>query len=497
MKKVRTRFAPSPTGPFHVGSARTALFNYLFTRKSGGVFVLRIEDTDKERSNSKYEEDIIRSLEWLGIDWDEGVEKGKYGPYRQSKRGEVYKKYLKQLLEEGKAYRCYCSAKDLEKEREEQRKRGEAPRYSGKCAQLKKEKEGDFVVRFRLPQKEEIHFKDLIRKEVSFKVEDIGDFVIGKSDFSPLYNFAVVVDDHEMQITHVIRGEDHISNTPRQIVLQEALDFHTPYYAHLPLILGPDKSKLSKRHAAVSMYEYREKGYLPEAMINFLSFLGWNPGGEREIYSLEEIIKEFDIERCKKGGAVFNIKKLDSINGEYIRSKDSEELAKMCIPFLVNSGLLYVEWEEEQFVPAYGGKELTSSLFDKDGKEVKMEKISQVVSICKERMRNLAEITELADYFFIEVEYDKELLQWKDMSTEEIHSSLEKGIEAISRIENWELSEIEEVLTKEAGENKGPFLWPFRVALSGKKASAGPFEIAWVLGREETLKRLKKAKNKL
>ncbi len=484
--KKRVRFAPSPTGPFHIGSARVALFNYLFAKKNKGDFILRIEDTDKTRSKREYELDIIRSIKWLNINYDEGVteesEKGSYGPYRQSERGEIYKKYLQKLLQEDKAYPCFCSAEELEKERKKQLERGEAPRYSGKCAQKKNEKKGDFVIRFRSPKEESTTFNDLIRGKVSFDNNEIGDFVIGKSDFSALYNFVVVIDDHEMEISHVIRGEDHISNTPRQILIQKALGINTPYYAHLPLILGPDKSKLSKRHAAVSVQEYKEMGYLPEAMINFISFLGWNPGGEREIYSLEEIIEEFKLEKCKKSGAVFNIDKLDSINGYYIRQKDDNELAEMCVPFLTESGFL--EQKEGKY-------------FNSQGKQFSLEDIAKTVSICKERMKNLSEITKLADYFFAPVDYDKEMLRWKNMSDEEIYDSLKRGEEAVLEIDKWDMESIEKTLIERAGSDKGSFLWPFRVALSGKKASAGPFEISWVLGRDEVLKRLRKAKKKL
>ncbi len=482
--KVRVRFAPSPTGSFHIGSARTALFNYLFAKKNKGSFVMRIEDTDKERSLEKYEIDIMRSLRWLNINWDEGAtenrgESGDFGPYRQSKRGAVYKKYLQLLLQEGKAYRCFCKKEALEKERKDQLKRGEAPKYSGKCADLSQKEGDDFVIRFRCPKEGKTSFNDLIREDVSFDNEGIGDFVIGKSDFSPLYNFAVVVDDQEMQITHVIRGEDHISNTPKQILLQNALGFDSPLYAHLPLILGSDRSKLSKRHATVSMYEYKEKGYLPEAMVNFISFLGWNPGGEEEIYSLDQIVEKFDISRCKKSGAIFNIEKLDSINGNYIRKKSDKDLAKLCLPFLISSGLLDPKQAEN---------------------EEKIKEIIKIVSIYKERMKRLCEISEFADYFFRPdsgIDYDKDLLRWKDMSDNEIHSSIEKGIKTIEQVKEWNQESVKKALTEAAGEKKGEFLWPFRVALSGKKASAGPFEIAWILGPKKTINRLKNAKNKL
>ncbi len=468
---------------FHIGSARTVLFNYVMARKEKGTLILRIEDTDKERSKKEYESDIMRSIKWLGLDWDEGPidggEKGSYGPYRQSERNEVYEKYLQKLLSEDKAYRCYCSKEELGEERKKQLSEGKAPLYSGKCASLKEERAGDFVIRFRCPKGEQISFDDMIRGKVSFESDGMGDFAIGKSDFSPLYNFAVVVDDYEMKVTHVVRGEDHISNTPRQILLQKAMGFDMPLYGHLPLILGHDKSKLSKRHGAVSVYDYKEQGYLPEAMVNFISFLGWNPGGEKEVYSLDEIIENFDIKRCKKGGAIFNIKKLDSINSHYISKKDDDDLANMCLPFLLSAGLL---------------SKKEDALITESGEIVTMEKLKKVVSVYKERMIRLSEIPDLVDYFFkSDISYGKELLQWKDMSDEDIISSLERGVNAVRSIKSWNLEEIESMLIKEAGEDKGSFLWPFRVALSGKKASASPFEIAWILGPEETEKRLKMA----
>ncbi len=501
--KIRLRFPPSPTGAFHIGSARTALFNYLVAKKNKGEFVLRIEDTDKERSKLEYEKDIMRSIKWLGLEWDEGPkedgkEKGKYGPYRQSQRSDIYKKYLQKLLDEDKAYRCYCTKEELDKEREEQLKRGEAPKYSGKCSNIKEKRDADFVIRFRCPKHEKIVFNDMIRGEVSFNSNDIGDFVIGKSDYSALYNFAVVIDDYKMGITHVVRGEDHISNTPRQILLQKALEINTPYYAHLPLILGSDRNKLSKRHAATSLYEYKEKGYLPEALINFLAFLGWNPGGEREIYSLKEIVENFDIKRCKKGGAIFNIEKLNSINSYYIKEKDINELTMLCIPYLISSNLINSDFKEKQFIPAYGGKQPIASfkLFESE-KEISFKKLSEIISLHKERMKYLSEISDFTDYFFKEIDYDVNLLYWKEMTKEEVAESIDKSLEILSNIKEWNKENIEQQFISSCDKDKGRLLWPLRAALSGKKASAGPFDIMLIFGPEETKKRLKTAKNKL
>jgi nondiscriminating glutamyl-tRNA synthetase len=345
--EVRVRIAPSPTGPLHLGTARTALFNFLFARKYQGIFILRIEDTDVERSKPEFEKDIIENLKWLGIEWDEGPDVGgDFGPYRQSQRKEIYKKYLEKLLAEGKAYYCFCTKEELESERQYQLSIGQAPRYSGKCANLKKEevekylKEGKpSVIRLKVPTKK-IEVEDLVRGKIEFDSSLIGDFIIAKNFSYPLYNFACVVDDYEMRISHVIRGEDHLSNTPKQILIQEALGFPRPKYAHLPLILGPDRSKLSKRHGAVSISEYRKQGFLPEALVNFIAFLGWHPKTERYIYSLPALIKDFSLEKIQKGGAIFNIKRLEFLNGFYIRQKSIEKLTELCLPYLIESKLI-------------------------------------------------------------------------------------------------------------------------------------------------------------
>jgi len=367
--EVRVRLAPSPTGPFHIGTARTALFNYLFAQKNQGSFILRIEDTDRERSKPEFEKEIMDSLKWLGIEWSEGPAPisqreigeirnskfeirnyiGEYGPYRQSEREEIYTKYLKKLLEEGKAYYCFCSEEELEAQRQYQLSIGEAPRYPGKCADLVREvaekwiSEGKpSVIRFRVPSKK-VEFNDLIRGKMEFDTSLIGDIVIAKNLTQPLYNFACVVDDFEMKISHVIRGEDHISNTPKQLLIQEAFGFPRPNYGHLPLILGQDRTKLSKRHGATSISQYRKQGYLPESLVNLIAFLGWNPGIEREIYSIASLIKEFSLEKVQKGGAIFNIKRLDFLNGFYIRQRSVEKLTELCLPYLIEAGLIEVD----------------------------------------------------------------------------------------------------------------------------------------------------------
>jgi len=516
--EVRVRFAPSPTGYLHIGGARTALFNFLFAKKYQGVFILRIEDTDFERSKPEYEKDILDSLKWLGIEWDEGPDiGGPYGPYRQSKRGKIYKKYLEKLLSEDKAYYCFCSKEELEAQRQYFLSIGQAPRYSGKCRDLPKEKvekylkEGrEAVIRFKTPAKK-VAFEDLVRGKVEFDASLIGDFVIAKNLTSPLYNFACVVDDFEMKISHVIRAEEHLPNTPKQILLQEALGFYHPKYAHLPLILAPDRSKLSKRHGAVGVSEFKKLGYLPEAIVNFIALLGWNPGTEREIFSLPSLIKEFSLERVQKGGAVFNIKKLDSLNGFYIRQKPVEILTELCIPYLIEAGLILPSFKEKEFPPAYGAKEIVQVFKVKETEEeMSLEKIQKIIALYQERLKKLSEISELTDFFFKkELVYEKDLLKWKDETTEDLEKAFSKLESILKRIknENWKKENLEKTLLKEALEfskeigkevgDRGYLLWPFRVALTGKKASAPPFDIAEILGKEKTLERIKFAKEKL
>jgi len=500
--EVRTRFAPSPTGFLHIGSARTALFNYLFAKKNQGNFILRIEDTDTERSDPKFEEDIIENLKWLGIDWDEG-------PYRQSERRDIYAKYLEKLLNEDKAYYCFCSEEELEAKRQEQMSRGLSPRYNGKCSKLSSEEvkkklaEGQqSIIRFKIPVKK-VSFNDMIRGKVEFDANLIGDISIAKDLASPLYNFAVVVDDFEMKISHVIRGEDLLPNTPKQILLQEALGFPKPEYGHLPLILGSDKSKMSKRHGAVSMGEYKKEGYLSETIINFLAFLGWNPGTEREIFSIASLIKEFSIEKVQKGGAVFNIKRLDFLNGFYIRQKSPEKLTELCIPYLIREGLIEPVFKTEQYPPAYGGISISQAYKIIETKEkINFDYLKKIVTIYQERLKKLSEIIELTDFFFKDkLDYEKKLLQWKNMTDEEVGNSLDKLIDLLSKINegDWNKENLKNILMSETEEtgDRGKILWPLRATLTGKEASSGPFEIAEILGKEKTLKRIQEAKNLL
>jgi glutamyl-tRNA synthetase len=473
LKDVRVRIAPSPTGFLHLGLARAALFNYIFAKKNNGEFILRLEDTDKERSKPEFEKDIIENLKWLGINWD-------FEPYRQSERISIYAKYLEKLLKEKKAYYCFCSQEELEATKQYQLSVGQPLHYNGKCRNLSetevKEKLAagkPSVIRFKTLTKK-IIFRDLVRGKIEFDSSLLGDIIIAKDLTTPLYNFAAVVDDFEMKISHIIRGEDHIPNTPKQILIQEALGFPRPEYAHLPLVLGPDRTKLSKRHNACSVDEYRKQGYLVEALINFMAFLGWNPGTEREIFSLSSLINEFSLDKVQKGGAIFNIKRLDYLNGFYIRQKSLDKLTELCLPYL-----------------------------RADEKSTDFEVLKKIVGLYQERLKKLSEISEFTDFFFKEkLEYNKDLLKWKDMSEKDVKDILNKLEKILSGLNPKEFNKenLEKILIPEAEKiragNRGYLLWPLRVALSGKKASAGPFEIAEILGKQKTLNRINQAMKK-
>lgn len=447
-KKIVTRIAPSPTGFLHLGTARTALFNFLFAKHNGGKFVLRIEDTDKERSKQEYEENILEGLKWLGIAYDDFC--------RQSERSELHKKYIKKLVDEGRAY--------VSKEEAAEGKRSE-------------------VIRFKNSGKN-ITFKDKVKDEITFNTAELGDFIIAKSMDEPLYNLAVVVDDMEMGITHVIRGEDHISNTPRQMLIAEALGIEHPIYAHLPIVLAVDRSKLSKRHGATSITEYREMGYLPEAMVNFLVLLGWSPqnkeGKGEEILLLDDLIKKFELEKVGKSGAIFNIEKLNWLNREHIKRLEKDRLweyVKEAIPSKIKE---LPEWSEERL------KKITPLLID--------------------RIVKFSEITEMAengelDLYFKAPNYEISNFLWKkDADGEIIKSSINGLIQVIENIPTSSFSKegVKSAVMSFIGEkDRGSILWPMRYALSGMEKSPDPFNIAVVIGKSETVARLKTAALKL
>ncbi|MBI2278459.1 MAG: glutamate--tRNA ligase [Candidatus Brennerbacteria bacterium] len=465
MEKVRVRFAPSPTGPFSIGNARTALYNWLFARHEGGEFFLRIEDTDKERSKKEYEEDILEGLMWLGLAWDNAE------VMRQSERGKVYEAALTKLLDEGRAYYCFCTPDELEADRQAQMSQGIPPKYGGKCRHLSKEEAAkklgttSAVIRFAMPLRE-VEFEDMIRGKVRTNTDLIGDIVIAKNIREPLYNFSVVVDDAAMQITHVIRGEDHLSNTPKQITLAEALGLPVPQYAHLPLILGPDKKKLSKRNLEGSLNDYRRQGYLPEAALNFLVLLGWHPAKDREVLTRDEMIAEFTLKRAQKGGAVFNEEKLAWLNLQHLKAVPVEILLERLAPFIP------LEWQKHP-------------LF-----------LRKVFEIERGRMKTLGEFTTLADSFFALPEYPASLLLWKETPKEEVIKNLEdaEGLIVAAPEKKITARELEFDLFEMANRTgRGALLWPLRVALSGREASPGPLELIEVLGKEESLRRIRRA----
>jgi glutamyl-tRNA synthetase len=455
--------APSPTGYFHIGSGRTSLFNWLFARQNKGVFVLRIEDTDKERSKKEYEDDILKSMKALGIDWDEF--------YRQSERFPVYREYLEKLIADKKAYYCFCTKEEIEAEKQSQINVGVAPKYNGKCRDLTdKEVEINlkakktYVIRLKIPT-EKVVFDDLIRGPIEFDLGLIGDIVIAKNFNEPLYNFSVVIDDILMDITHIIRGEDHIPNTPKQIALYRALGAKEPIFGHLPLILSPDRSKMSKRYGDVSIKEYLAKGYLPEAIVNFIALLGWHPKDDQEILNREELIEKFDISRVQKAGAVFDIEKLNWINRQYI--------ARIAISSLVE--------KVREFIPT----------------DWKVN--AAMVETIRPRMDKLADSKELLAIYFDFPDYETNLLFWKneDRDTKNILTNLTETINSISDTE-FDLDNVTgKIMAVVPTDKKGDYLWPLRVSLSGLKKSQTPFELLTGLGKKESLRRIKIAVDKL
>lgn len=469
--EVRVRMAPSPTGFLHVGSAHTALYNWLFARHNKGKFILRVEDTDTARSSEAMVQVILDGLKWLGIDWDEG-------PYYQSKRFEIYRKYVQQLLDKGKAYSCYCDPSDLEREKKAAYKRKEDWKYDRRCLHLsekereKKEASGlPKVVRFLVPDGA-VTYSDLIHKEITREAKDIDDLVIMRSNGVPTYNLACVVDDHEMGISHVIRAVDHITNTPKQILLFEALGFPVPEYAHLPLILGKDKSKLSKRHGAVSVMDYEKQGYMPEVMFNYLALLGWSTGDDREILNRNEIIESFDIAHINPSNAVFDEQKLEWMNGQYIYRMDDKTLLQRLRPFLVEFGLL-----SERNI------------------ERRKEWLAQVCHLIKLRLKRLSDINEIGRYFFVE-DFDYEEEGFKKHSNETTIAIIESFISELEGIETYDAHSIEESVRKyaEARNLKArQIIHPLRFYITGKQGGPGLFEIMELVGKDRCLSRLRRS----
>jgi glutamyl-tRNA synthetase len=459
MAEVRSRFAPSPTGYLHIGGARTALFGYLFARGLGGKFILRIEDTDRERSTAAATEAIFEGLRWLRIDWDEG-------PVFQSQRTDLYRRRVRDLVERGRAYRCYCTPEELERKREAALPEGRRPGYDRTCRDRRDQPDRPFAVRFRAPEYGETAFDDIIKGRVSFQNEELDDLIIARSDGTPTYNFCVVVDDHDMRITHVIRGEDHVNNTPKQIQLYQAMGYPVPAFAHVPLILGLDRSPLSKRHGATSVIAYRDLGFFPEAMLNYLVRLGWSHG-DQEIFSLPELIEKFRIEDVGKSAGVFDMEKLQWVNSHYMKTLPLDRLVDGVKPFL----------------EARGQRELDDAW------------IAKMVTTLRERARTLLELVDNAHYYLgDEVEIDPKAAG--KFLRPEARSLLADLTERLARSPSWEASSIHaafEGVMAERGLALGKVAQPVRVAVTGGTASPGIFEVLEVLGRERSLARLRRA----
>ncbi len=479
MDKVRVRYAPSPTGFLHIGNARTALFNYLFAKHHGGAFIVRIEDTDTARNVEGGEESQLRYLKWLGLEWDESVDKdGGYGPYRQSERADIYNPIIEQLLAEDKAYRCYMTSEELEAEREAQIARGEMPRYGGQHAHLTEEEEAAFVaegrqpsIRFRVPKDKVYTFNDMVKGEVSFESNGIGDWVIVKKDGIPTYNFAVAVDDHFMAISHVIRGDDHISNTPKQMMIYEALGYDVPVFGHMTLIVNEDRKKLSKRDGSIIQFieQYHDLGYLPEALFNFIGLLGWSPVGEEEIFSKDQFIEMFDENRLSKSPAFFDKVKLAWINNQYMKEKDLDTVFEMTLPHMKKAGLITENPTPEALTWAKG-----------------------LVELYQQQMSYAGEIVELSELFF------KEELTLNDEAAEvvngeqvpELMRALTAQLEALEIFDAASVKAAIKAVQKETGIKGKNLFMPIRVAVSGQTHGPELPNTIELLGREKVLARI-------
>ena len=480
--QIRVRYAPSPTGSLHVGGVRTALFNWLFARKNNGIFALRIEDTDLERSTEESVEQLKRSLRWIGLDWDEGPEVGgPYGPYRQTERFELYREAARKLLDSGLAYRDFTTPEELAQFRERARDEGRQPIYTGGPYRemnpeeaRRRAKTGEpFTVRMKTPREDKTVVEDLIRGPVTFENANIEDFVLMKSTDTPTYNFAAAVDDAHMRISHVIRGDDHLSNTPRQILIYKALGYEPPAFAHVPQVLGPDKKKLSKRHGAASVEDFAAQGYLPEALFNYLALLGAGYAADEEIFSPDELAERFRIDRVSGNPAVFDEKKLTSINAIYLRRQTPEELALIAAPMLVQSGVASPEELQRD-----------------------MPRLTEIMALLRDRLNRTTEIPEAAGYFYgAELRYDPEEFE-KQLGKEFVRETFPELLGRLEALPEWTEEAIEEAVRGLAAEKeKGArhLIHPLRFAATGRTVSAGLFETLALLGRERTLLRVEKA----
>ncbi len=460
MSEVRLRFAPSPTGYLHIGGARTALFNWLQSRREKGKFILRIEDTDVARSTKESVDAILEGMEWLGLDWDEG-------PFYQSDNFHIYREYVDKLLSEGKAYKCYCSAEELEAKREIAIQEKRKPKYDGKCRELNGDDPGKpFVVRFKSPQEGVTVFDDIIKGRIAFSNDELDDLVIQRSDGTPTYNFVVVVDDATMGITTVIRGDDHVNNTPRQILLYEAMGYPVPRFAHVPMILGSDKARLSKRHGATSVIAYRDMGYLPEAMVNYLVRLGWSHG-DQEIFSREELVELFSLEDVGRSAGVFNPEKLNWLNAHYIKTGDPERLARLLVPFL-----------QLRKIDASKGPDLVS-----------------VIKTLLDRSKTLVEMADGAIFYYKgDFEYDaKALEKFLHGNLVQLFGEIKEKLEGVDILDHDTIDAIFRDICGSHGIKMKDIALPARIALTGGTAAPGLFDVMEVLGRDESVKRLERA----
>ena len=458
------RFAPSPTGYLHIGGARTALFNWLYARNTKGTFILRIEDTDTTRSTDEYIDAIIEGMKWLGLDWDEG-------PFRQTDRFDVYRNYADKLLKEDKAYYCYCSAEELEVRRKKAMIEGKPLKYDGRCRGLKEPVPGIAPsVRFRMPQQGSTVVDDLMRGKVVFENEQLDDLIILRSDGTPTYNLTVVVDDVDMRITHVIRGDDHLNNTPKQIQLYQAFGYAVPKFAHLPMILGADKTRLSKRHGATSVMAYYEMGYLPEALVNYLVRLGWSYG-DQEVFTRDELIRHFSFEHVGKAAAVFNPEKLLWMNSQYMMSSSPEKLAELVRPFLVKEKIIR---EDQVLDNAW---------------------LAKAVHTLQERVKTLIELAVSLRYYISEdvVYNDKAKEKFLNEKSGELLKELKDGISSIAEFSKPEIENLFKSIVEKHGIKLGAIAQPVRVAVTGGTESPGIYEVLEVLGKEKVLARLEKA----
>ncbi|WP_227874576.1 glutamate--tRNA ligase [Tetragenococcus osmophilus] len=483
MTKVRVRYAPSPTGHLHIGNARTALFNYLYARHMNGEFIIRIEDTDQKRNVEDGEKSQLDNLAWLGVDWDESPEKpGDYGPYRQSERQDIYLPLIEQLLASNRAYKCYCTQEELDEEREAQKARGEIPHYSGKCAHLTAEEQAEKeaqgivpVVRFRVPKNTEYRFNDMVKDEIVFEADNVGgDFIIQKKDGMPTYNFAVAVDDHMMQITHVLRGDDHIANTPKQMMIYEAFGWTPPEFGHMTLIINADTGKkLSKRDESILQFieQYRQLGYLPEAMLNFIALLGWSPKGEEEIFSKQEIIDMFESSRLSKSPASFDAKKLEWIGNHYIKQLDIDTLTDMCLPYLQADGRV-----------------------DQNPDAESLAWVKKLVSLYQPQMSYAAEIVDLTYLFFDEHpfldEKAKEVLSGENVPA--VLKAFKAQLEQMDVVDAPTVKQAIKTVQKETGSKGKNLYMPIRIAVSGAMHGPELPDTVELLGKQKALDHLNK-----